>query len=369
MRETKKPDHTRLCFHAASTGHAMLMTPPRIALLWALILSATACTVNPVTLEQEFNIVRESREIDIGRTAHPQILKQFGYYYDQNIQNYVDDIGQRLAAVSRRRDLEYTFTVLDTDMVNAFAVPGGYVYVTRGIMAYFNREAELAGVLAHEIGHIVGRDSATMMSQSLLGQFATLAAIAAGAASSSSSGMDAAIATSQLYSSLMLGFSREREYRADEQSVEYMSQLGYDPFQMASFMRTLSYMGQGPTGPQQYLSTHPYIFDRIARIEAKAKADQAMRSTMRQLHNRDTGGEGQTKVRAEQYKSYLEGMAFGPRERLRHIKLYQVQEGDTFADIARKTMGSAVKAQELALLNGMPEGAQLIPGATLKILH
>jgi predicted Zn-dependent protease len=338
-------------------------------ILCALVWAAAACTVNPVTLEQEFNVIRESREISIGRTAHPQILKEFGYYYDQNIQNYVSDIGQRLASVSRRRDMEYTFTVLDTDMVNAFAVPGGFVYITRGIMAYFNSEAELAGVLAHEIGHIVGRDSATMISQNLLGQFATLATIAAGAASSSSSGMEAALATSQLYSSLMLGFSREREYRADEQSVEYMSLLGYDPFQLASFMKTLSYMSQGPTGPQQYLTTHPNIFDRIARIEAKAKVDLAIHNTMNQLHNRSTTAGRQSNVLSEQYLSYLEGMAFGPRERLRHIRLYTVQEGDTFAAIARKTMGSAVKAHELALLNGMPESAQLIPGATLKTLH
>jgi predicted Zn-dependent protease len=92
--------------------------------------------VNPVTLQSEFNVVSEDRELNIGRQAHGQIIKQFGYYQNEELQRYVNDVGQKLAAVSRRRDVTYHFTVLDTPIENAFAVPGGYIYITRGLLAY-----------------------------------------------------------------------------------------------------------------------------------------------------------------------------------------------------------------------------------------
>lgn len=333
-----------------------------------LVLAAPACMVHPVTLEQEFNIVSEQKELAIGQAAHPQIVEQFGYYHDRRLQDYVAAVGQKLVSVCRRRDITYRFTVLDSDMVNAFAVPGGYIYITRGLMAYLNSEAELAGVLGHEIGHVVGRDSAALMSQGMIAQLATLAGVAGSAVSSSNSGADAALATNQLFSALMLGFSREREYLADEQSVEYMTRAGYDPSRVISFMQTLSYQGQGPTGPEQYLVTHPFIFDRIARVEAKCKVMDTMESTMGQL-GQPRQSQPRLEVRSEQYKQYLDGLAFGPRERLQHIKLYTVRPGDTFGHIARRTSGSTVKARLLSELNGMPVSAQLIAGATLKVLY
>lgn len=334
-----------------------------------LVLAAPACMVHPVTLEQEFNIVSEQKELAIGHAAHPQIVEQFGFYHDRRLQDYVAGVGQKLVSVCRRRDITYRFTVLDSDMVNAFAVPGGYIYITRGLMAYLNSEAELAGVLGHEIGHVVGRDSAALISQGMIAQLATLAGVAGSAVSSSDSGADAALATNQLFNALMLGFSREREYLADEQSVEYMARAGYDPTRIISFMQTLSYQGQGPTGPEQYLVTHPFIFDRIARVEAKCKVMDTMESTMGQLGGNPRQAPPHLKVRSEEYKHYLDGLAFGPRERLQHIKLYTVRPGDTFAQIARRTGGSAVKARLLSELNGMPVTAQLIAGATLKVLY
>ncbi len=342
----------------------------RLFSIFAVLLTCAAgCMVHPVTLEQEFNIVSESKEMRIGRNAHHQIVRQFGYYHDPRLQDYVARVGRKLVSVCRRKDIDYTFTVLDSDTVNAFAVPGGFVYVTRGLLAYLNSEAELAGVLGHEIGHVVGRDSAALMSQSLVAQLATLASVAGGAAASSSSGGDVAVATNQLFNTLMLGFSRSREYLADEQSVEYMSAVGYDPLQIISFMRTLSYMSQGPTGPQQYLVTHPYIFDRIARIETKCKVLDTMKSTMGQLSNSPEITPVQGLVREDLYKSYLDGLAYGPKNSLRHIKLYTVLHGDDFPLIARRTLGSAVKAREIALLNGLPDSAPLDPGSTIKIIY
>jgi len=250
-------------------------------------------------------------------------------------------------------------------MVNAFAVPGGYVYLTRGLLAMLNNEAEMAGVLAHEIGHVVGRDSAAMMSQQLLSQFTMLAG-AAGAASGG--GGDAAAASMQLSQTIMLGFSRDCEYRADEQSVEYLFETGYDSMRAKDFMRTLSQLGQGPSGPRQYTMTHPFIFDRINRIIARSKVVNAMHDTMEQLSS--TPEESNTGyVGRDIYLSYIDGIAYGPKHNLRRLKLYTVRRGDTFSQIARRTMGSAYQAKELSLLNGMPENAPLIPGATIKTIR
>lgn len=326
-----------------------------------------ACSINPVTLESEFNVVSESKEIAIGRGADPQIIRRFGYYRNPALQDYVDSVGQKLARVCRRSDIAYHFTVLDTEMENAFAVPGGYIYITRGLLAMMNNEAELAGVLGHEVGHVVGRDSATLMSQSMIAQIAVLAGAAGAAAGGASP--DIAAATSQLFNSIMLGYSREKEYRADEQSVDYVMKAGYDPMQMAAFLRTLSFSSQGYSGTQQYLTTHPYIFDRIARVQAKAKVTYAMNSAMGQLQNRPDTTPDRGMVNAEQYMRMIDGLAYGPRESLRHIKIYTVQPGDTFESISRRTLGTSVQAKKLAQLNGMPEGSPLVPGATIKTIY
>lgn len=339
---------------------------PFLILCAALVALTCGCMVNPVTLEQQFNIVSEERELNIGRAAHPQIIEHFGYYYNQPLQSYVDRVGQKLVAVCRRTDIDYTFTVLDSDEVNAFAVPGGYIYITRGLLAMLNSEAEMAGVLAHEIGHVVGRDSAAMMSQSMIAQAAILAG-AVGAASSGGGG-DAAMASMQLFNSLMLGFSREREYLADEQSVDYMFEAGYDPVRVKDFMMSLAQIGQGPSGPQQYMMTHPFIFDRVARIESRSKVVRTMRDTMDQL-NSEPIDTGRGYVGTDVYLNYIDGLAYGSRDDLRRLKLYTVRRGDTFAQISRRSLGSAHYAKELAVLNGMPENAQLVAGATIKVIY
>jgi predicted Zn-dependent protease len=334
---------------------------------FALLLCTAACSINPATLESEFNVVSEPKEVSIGRGADPQIIKRFGYYRNPALQNYVDGVGQKLARVSRRNDLAYHFTVLDTEMENAFAIPGGYIYITRGLLALMNNEAELAGVLGHEIGHVVGRDSATLMSQSMIAQIAVLAG-AAGAATGGAS-PELAAATNQLFNSVMLGYSRQKEYLADEQSVDYVMRAGYDPMQMAAFLRTLSFSSQGYTGVQQYLTTHPYIFDRITRVQAKAKVTRAMDNAMGQLQNRPEKNTTEGEVLGDKYLSIIDGLAYGPREELRHIKIYTVASGDTFETIARKTMGSSTQAKKLAQLNGMPEGSPLVPGAKIKTIY
>jgi predicted Zn-dependent protease len=117
------------------------------------------CATNPVTGGSDIVTMSEAQEIELGRKSHPQVLQQYGRFEDEPLQQYVNDVGQRIAAKSHRPNLQYTFTVLDSDDVNAFALPGGFVYITRGIMSYLNSEAELAAVLGHEIGHVTARHS------------------------------------------------------------------------------------------------------------------------------------------------------------------------------------------------------------------
>src|SRR5512139_1426600 len=134
---------------------------PRLMLFAALAAAGplAGCATNPVTGDKDVVMLSEAQEIEMGRKAHPQVLQQYGRYDDENLQQYVNALGQRIAASSHRPNLQYTFTVLDSADVNAFALPGGYVYVTRGIMAYLNSEAELAAVIGHEIGHVTARHS------------------------------------------------------------------------------------------------------------------------------------------------------------------------------------------------------------------
>ncbi|MCB0265157.1 MAG: M48 family metalloprotease, partial [Calditrichaeota bacterium] len=132
----------------------------------AIILAITiSCATNPVTGDREFMLVSEQQEISMGKEYDPQVVATYGVYDDAEIAAYISDIGQRIATVSDRPGLAYEFKVLDSPVINAFAVPGGYVYFTRGILAYLNNEAEVVGVMGHEVGHIAARHSAKQISQ------------------------------------------------------------------------------------------------------------------------------------------------------------------------------------------------------------
>ena len=138
------------------------------AAVFCVSLLLGSCARNPVTGDHDLTFVSEKGEIEEGRRAHEQVIRIYGVYEDQAMQEYVNGIGQRLAKLSHRPELEFHFTVIDSDEINAFAIPGGYVYITRGIMAYLNSEAELAGVIGHEIGHVTARHSIKQQSQSAI---------------------------------------------------------------------------------------------------------------------------------------------------------------------------------------------------------
>src|SRR5688572_21412120 len=141
-----------------------LRTHACFALLTAIAIMA-GCATNPATGKSEFSLMSEAQEIQIGQQSDPQIRQEMGVYEDRELQQYVSTIGMRLAKASERPNLPWHFTVVDEPAVNAFALPGGYIYLTRGIMAYLNNEAQLAGVLGHEIGHVTARHAAQQYTQ------------------------------------------------------------------------------------------------------------------------------------------------------------------------------------------------------------
>lgn len=229
------------------------LIPFILALMVIGIASLSSCTTDYVTGQRTFSLVSESQEIAMGKEADPQIVAEYGLYDDRELAVMLDNLGQKLSKVSQRPGLSYTFRVLDSPVVNAFALPGGYVYVTRGILAHFNSEDELAGVLGHEIGHVVARHSAEQMSRV---QLASLG-LGIGSLVSDEFQKFANVAEAGM-GLLFLKFSRGQESESDMLGVEYSTKLGYDAHKMAGFFETLKQMS-GASGQSlpSFLSTHP----------------------------------------------------------------------------------------------------------------
>lgn len=224
-----------------------------------------ACAINPATGERQFTLISEAQEIQMGQEYHPQIVASMGLYPDEELQRYVQQLGARLAASSERPDLPWTFTVLDDPTVNAFAVPGGFVYMTRGIMTHLTNEAELVGILGHEIGHITARHSVSQMSRQQLAQ------VGLGVGSILVPELEA---VGGLLSAglqvLFLSHSRDAEREADDLGFRYMNNLDYDPRQLIGVFRMLEQVGGSAEGSAVpgWLQTHPDPRERQTRIQA-----------------------------------------------------------------------------------------------------
>lgn len=247
--------------------------PAIVSVSFFTLLFMVGCTQNPVTGQKEFTgLMSPQQEESIGASQHQEIIKQYGGVYNNPaIQAYVDDIGQKIAQYSERKDVTYKFTVLDSPIVNAFALPGGYIYITRGILALANNEAELAAVLGHEIGHVAARHQASRYSQGVLTQLgATVLSAAIGVpAASQAIGLG-----SDLYLS---SYSRGQETQSDQLGVRYLSRAGYDPMAMSNFLRAMSIeksIEAQLDGKQEmrasYLSSHPDTGQRVGEARAEA---------------------------------------------------------------------------------------------------
>ena len=204
---------------------------------------ATSTVTNPVTGLQERTVMSVASEIAEGKKGHAQVLQEYGVYPDAKLQAYVNDIGQRLASQSERSELEWHFTVLDSPEINAFALPGGYVYVTRGIMAYMDSEADLAGVIGHEIGHVTARHGAQRATRQQTAGLSVLAATLLGVALEGAGVPGAGRVVGQVSQGVAAGYiasyGREQELQADQLGAEYLSRSRYDPRNMVDVIKVL----------------------------------------------------------------------------------------------------------------------------------
>ena len=210
--------------------------PERLASVLAMCAClAAGCATNPVTGKRELALVSEAQEIAMGRDADKEVSSAYGLYPDQRLQEYVQALGTRIAAKTERPDLPWTFRVVDDAAVNAFAIPGGFIYVTRGILTHLNSEAELATILGHEIGHVTARHSVNQMSKQQLAQIG----LVAGMVLSPQVARFGNLAQTGL-GLMFLQFSRSDESQSDELGLKYMTSAGYDPREMVDVFRMLA---------------------------------------------------------------------------------------------------------------------------------
>jgi beta-barrel assembly-enhancing protease len=227
--------------------------------------------VNPVTGEKQHISLSPQQEIAMGMAAAPEMEQQFGGELpDASVQEAVSRVGQKVVAGSdaARSEYKYDFHVLrDPETVNAFALPGGQVFVTAGLLKHLTNEAQLSGVLAHEVGHVVGRHSAEHVAKA---QFTQVLVGAAGVAASDDrgDGQRAAAIAAMVGSLVNMKFSRQDESEADAFGVKYMSQAGYDPRAMIDLMRILK-EASGPSRQPEFLNTHPDPGNREQAIQAE----------------------------------------------------------------------------------------------------
>jgi predicted Zn-dependent protease len=238
----------------------------------SLFLLIPSCAVNPVTGKSQLMFMSEAQEIALGTQYDPSVVSTFGIYKDDALLNFITEKGNEMGKISHRPNLQYHFKVLDSPVINAFAVPGGYIYLTRGILAQFNNEAELMGVLGHEMGHVTARHTAQQQTKQQIGQV-----LLAGGMIASKQIYELAEVAMQGMQLLFLSFSRDNEREADRLGVEYSSKIGYDASKMADFFNVLEKMqmesSQG--GVPTFMSTHPDPGDRYNAVKAKTVEWQA----------------------------------------------------------------------------------------------
>ncbi len=239
------------------------------AVAFCLILSGCSTEYNLVTKEQEIYFYSTDKEVAMGEAINKEVEKQSKPAEDPLMQKRVEDIGKKIAAVCDRKDITYHFKVIEDKEFNAFSLPGGYVYVNTGLLEKVASDDELAGVLGHEIGHIVARHSIKRL-QAMMG-YSLLRVIVAQAPNAQAVGEAADI----IFSEKLLGYSREDELLADQLATRYLKSAGYDPYAMITFLKKMQDIDRRkPLGPKTYAKTHPYIPDRIRVV--KQELDKKM---------------------------------------------------------------------------------------------
>ncbi len=306
--------------------------------------------------------IDKETELAMGQQADKEVIAQFGLYGDKSLQLYVNEIGQKLVLnLSDKEFNKYFFKVVDSSEINAFALPGGYIYVTRGILATINSEAELAGILGHEIGHVTQHHGAKQVVRTIGAQ---ILAIGAAIANPKNAG-EWLVLSSQLFNQINLGYGREAELESDAHGLLSAYQAGYDPRSMVDFLRGLR-QHEMMTGQSyhSFQATHPDTKERIIKTGSLSES----------IINREN--KPVTKNRKE-YLNRIRGMSFGGKKhrgdrknyKKKFIDIYEVQPGDTFKSIAVKELGDEREDLTIAVLNGKRLEDSLKPGELLKLVR
>jgi predicted Zn-dependent protease len=306
------------------------------------------------------NSVTPAGEVEIGKEADKDIIRVFGFLNDKALQGYVNEIGQKLIKSIKDPVFEYHFKVVDSPEVNAFALPGGYIYITRGMLAHINSEAELAVILGHEIGHVTSHHAVSQMNKSIASALLTIAGLIASQDIRKEAGAWVTI-TTQLSQHILSGYGREAEMQSDELGIIYAHSSGYDPRVMKDFFRKLKarerFAGAGYHG---FLATHPDTIERIISSEDKANIIAARGGSLERLEDK--------------YKTKIEGLPYGGDSSNKfakpdkYIHIYTVKDGDTFRSISKEIGGDERVALETALINGKNADDKLSAGEKIKVI-
>ncbi len=268
---------------------------PAVALVVAALAVAAACVTNPATGKRQLNFLSESQEIALGKESDAQIRQEMGVYGDQDWQAYVTRVGLAMAKQSHRPQLPWTFAVVDSAAINAFALPGGYIYVTRGILPFLRDEAELANVLGHEIAHVTAQHGANAYSQQVL----VGGGLQIGAIFANERERLVLEGLGLSFGLLFLKHGRAAELEADRLGVGYAAGSGWDPSGMAGMLGTLGRLSEASgsrRGVPNFLSTHPLPEDRVAQVQSAADAARTA---------------GSTRVNADEFSRRLDGLVWG----------------------------------------------------------
>lgn len=266
-----------------------------VAVAFALL---QGCAVNPVSGDREFVLVSENQEIAMGAQGAESVSRSVGLVDDEAMQTYVQGLGMKMARDSERPDLPWSFNVLDDPTPNAFAFPGGYIFVTRGMMGLMRNEAELVSVLGHEIGHVTARHSVAMMTRAQVAQIG----LGVGSIISPELAQFSDMAAGGL-KLLFLSYSRDAERQADDLGFGYALDHGYDVREMVNVFASLEQAGEiaGASPLPNWLASHPEPGDRIDRIDARlAGLEQPL---------------GNTRIGQDDYMGHIDGMLYGPNPR------------------------------------------------------
>lgn len=269
------------------------------ALLIGAAIALSSCAANPVTGRQDFMLISEAEEIELGRKVAASVTREHGLYDDARLAAYVGDLGRKLGKLSHRPQLDYSIEILDSPVVNAFAAPGGHLFFTRGILATLNSEAELAGVIGHEIGHVTARHSAQQLSRAQAAQIGLIIPQVLG--------LPVLSGLAEVGMGLFfMKYSRDNEREADSLAVEYATRAGYDASQMAGFFEMLQRMDpqSDRSGMPAWFSTHPSPEDREQAIKTQSQEAQRRMGLTR------------PRIEREAYLRAIDGLVYGqdPRE-------------------------------------------------------